>query len=99
MNFMLCNTVDEVKSYYCGKYRTILSGLKDMNAYNFEIDKSCGSYLELKFSVNGKRAKVNIGINNKFNTWVYPDYVTVRETKRNKFATQREAVEYFERNL
>lgn len=88
-------TLCEVKQYYGKSYRTILNELEAIEkTFSFNVDKSCGKYLELECKNGDKWLKVNHGISNKYpyNVW----YRTNRweETKRKHFANQREVAEY-----
>ena len=90
-------TLYEVKRYYGKSYKKILDILIILvDTFNFEVDKSCGKYLELECKDEQKECyfKVNHGISNKYpyNTW----YKSGRWEKMQKkhFHSQAEVVEY-----
>ena len=92
-------TLHEVKKYYGKSYRKILDCLMILvDTFQFEVDKSCGRYLELECKdENGRYLKVNHGISNEYpyNVWYRSD--RWEETKREHFRSQNEVVEYIEK--
>jgi len=91
MDYIFTNNIDDVRSYYKRKYKKIFDALESKNANNFKIDTSCYQYLEVKCEIHGRYFRVNVGINNKYNTWFKTNYNGV---KRNAFITMREVAEY-----
>lgn len=90
-------TLHEVKQYYGKSYKKILDVLMILvDTFNFEVDKSCGKYLELECKDETKECyfKVNHGISDEYpyNTW----YKKGRweEMERKHFHSQFEVVEY-----
>jgi hypothetical protein len=91
-------TLHEVKQYYGKSYRKIIDSLKvTVDTFLYEVDKSCGKYLELECKEQNNRGrwlKVNHGISNQhpYNAW----YKAGRweETERKRFASQNEVAEY-----
>ena len=91
-------TLHEVKQYYGKSYRKIIDSLKvTADTFLYEVDKSCGKYLELECKEQNNRGrwlKVNHGISNQYpyNAW----YKAGRweETERKRFASQNEVAEY-----
>ena len=87
-------TLHEVKQYYGKSYGKILEALVSSN-YSYEVDKSCGKYLELTCKgQNGRLLKINHGISNKYpyNVWYKEDGYSIMVTKH--FASQKDVVEY-----
>lgn len=90
-------TLHEIKQYYDGKYKKILDPLMILvDTFNFEVDKSCGKYLELecKDEQKGVYFKVNHGISNTYpyNTWYKKGRWGEMQTEH--FRSQAEIVEY-----
>lgn len=89
-------TLHEVKQYYGKSYKKILDILMVLvDTFDFEVDKSCGKYLELNCkNEKGCYFKVNHGISNEFpyNTWYKGGRCEETETKH--FRSQKEVVEY-----
>ena len=92
-------TLHEVKKYYGKSYRKILDCLMILvDTFQFEVDKSCGRYLELECKdEKGCYIKVNHGISDedRYNIWYRRD--RWEETKREHFRSQNEVVEYIEK--
>lgn len=62
--------IDELKEFYGKRYRRIINGLDRLGATDYEVDTSCGIWLELWCSIKGKRIKVNIGIDDMYHLWL-----------------------------
>ena len=55
----------EVKEYYGNKYKPILKSFENKKVKLYQIDESCGKYLELSVLMeNGNKIFVNHGISN-----------------------------------
>lgn len=88
--------IKEVKKYYMRRYRPILNALENKNIDNFEIDKSCGVYLELNFKIKDIKYYINHGISNKFpyNLWYRKPYEDIR---RYHFKSMKDMAEFIEK--
>ena len=83
-------TLNDVRAYYGRRYKRILDALEFRGATDFEVDTDCHRYLQVKCNIGAKRITVNIGINNKYNTWVYRSGIWKRES----FSTMTETASY-----
>ncbi len=95
-------TIPELREYYGKKYRAIINALDEINATDISVDTLCGKYLEVACRIHndhaiyghrGARFNINIGLNNKYNTWFNRD-VGYTATARHSFNTQAEAARY-----
>ena len=95
-------TIPELREYYGKKYRVIINALEEINATDIRIDTYYGKYLEVACRIHNDRAiyghwgakfNINIGLNNKYNTWFNRD-VGYTKTARHSFNTQAEAARY-----
>ena len=73
MNEIKSFNIDEVKDFYGKRYRKIIDGLSRFGATDYEVDTSCGIWLELWCSIRGKHIKVNIGIDDMYHLWVFEE--------------------------
>ena len=89
------NDINDVRNYYKRKYKKILDALERKEAKNFRVDRSCYGYLEMKCEIKGWYFCVNIGINNKYNTWLKSR--CFNKTERNSFTTMDEVVSFIEK--
>lgn len=89
-------TLHEVKEYYGKSYKKITDSLMFLvDTFTFEVDKSCGKYLELECKDEiGRYFKVNHGISNTYpyNTWWKSG--RYGDMERKHFQSQIEVVEY-----
>lgn len=89
-------TLYEVNEYYGKSYKKITKALMYLvETFTFEVDKSCGKYLEVECKDGrGRYFKVNHGISNKYpyNVWWKSNRYENMEVKH--FHTQSEVVEY-----
>lgn len=95
---MVRMNIQEVKKYYGRSYSKIIRKLESLTKdCTFNVDTSCGEYLELEYMSEQRYFKVNHGISNK-----YPYNTCFRgkgfsEMERKSFRTQDEVVEYMEK--
>lgn len=91
-------TLHEVEQYYGKSYKKIINSLKvTVDTFLYEVDKSCGKYLELECKEQNDRGrwlKVNHGISNKYPYNVWYKAGRWEEIKIKHFASQNEVVEY-----
>lgn len=88
--------IQEVKEYYGRRYKPILKALQNKKIDSFEIDKSCGVYLELNFKIGNTKYYINHGISNKFpyNLWYRKSYEGM---KRYHFKSMKDMAEFIEK--
>ena len=84
----------EVKEYYGNKYKPILKAFENKKVKLYQIDESCGKYLELSVLMeNGNIIFVNHGISNSkpYNVIITPSQTWYGKTTRYAFANMRGA--------
>lgn len=92
-------TLCEVKQYYGKSYKKILDSLLAIvDTFHFDVDKSCGKYLELECKdETGKYLKINHGISNTYPYNVWYKAGRWEEMKQEHFHSQSEVVEYIKK--
>lgn len=86
----------EVKEYYGNKYKPILKAFENKKVKLYQIDESCGKYLELSVLMeNGNKIFVNHGISNSkpYNVKIIPAQSWYGKTTRYSFSSMSEAAD------
>lgn len=89
---MTRGSIEVLRKYYNGKYKKIFNKLEEKGAKNYIWDKNCLQWIEMWCEIDGKRIKINIGINNKYNLWIESKYMA-------SYNTQNEIVDELERRF
>ena len=91
---MKTESLFEVKEYYGNKYKPILKAFENKKVKLYQIDESCGKYLELSVLMeNGNIIFVNHGISNSkpYNVIITPSQTWYGKPTHYHFSNQYEA--------